>query len=49
MSSLLVAVSGFLLVAAPPFRWLYFAGLTFGIALYALAELLIPLYAEPDQ
>ena len=47
-SSLLVAFCGYFLVVVRPFEWLYLAGLVLGVALYALVELLIPLYAKPD-
>lgn len=47
-SSLLIAFCGYFLVVMRPFEWLYVAGLVVGGALYALAELLIPIYANPD-
>lgn len=48
VSSLLIAVCGYFLAAARPLEWLYLVGLIIGAVLYALAELLIPLYAKPD-
>lgn len=48
VSSLPVAVCCYLLATVPPFEWLYLLGLIIGAALYALAELVIPFYANPD-
>ncbi len=48
VSSVLIAFCGYFLVVVRPFEWQYLAGLVLGVALYALAESLIPLYAKPD-
>ena len=48
LSAALVAACGFFLMVIRPFEWLLVVGLGVGALMYLVAELMIPLYVEPD-